>query len=54
MGADGSISKQPYGKKGDAILSVDRRWLNEILLTAAEEHPNVEILFEQKLSHVRF
>ena len=45
----GKVSIQPYGTKGEAILSVDRHKLNEFLLTKAEEHPNIKIHFEHKL-----
>ena len=46
---DGKVSIQPYGTKGEAILSVDRQKLNEFLLTKAEEHPNIKLHFEHKL-----
>lgn len=39
----------PYGTADQAILAIDRRRLNEILLTAAEECPNVKIYFRHKL-----
>jgi kynurenine 3-monooxygenase len=38
-----------YGRKDQYIMSVDRRRLNEILLTAAEKYSNVQIHFEHKL-----
>ena len=47
--ANGRISVQPYGVKGQGILSVDRQKLNEFLLTKAEELPNIKIHFEHKL-----
>lgn len=45
----GEMSAIPYGKKSQCILSIDRRYLNELLLTEAEKYPNVEIKFNQKL-----
>ncbi|XP_065186660.1 kynurenine 3-monooxygenase-like [Sycon ciliatum] len=46
----GEQSFIPYGKKEQCILSVDRRKLNETLLTAAEKCPNVDMHFDHKLS----
>ncbi len=45
---DGALRFQPYGKPGQAIYSFHRRRLNELLLTAAEECPNVELRFEHR------
>jgi kynurenine 3-monooxygenase len=39
----------PYGKADQSILSIDRRYLNEILLNEAETYKNVEIKFNSKL-----
>ncbi|XP_067136006.1 kynurenine 3-monooxygenase [Centruroides vittatus] len=39
-----------YGKNNQCIFSVGRRHLNEVLLTAAEAHPNVNIHFQHKLT----
>ena len=39
----------PYGTKGESIYSIDRRALNELLLTKAEEAPGVTLYFEHKL-----
>lgn len=39
----------PYGKDGQCILSIDRRFLNELLLTEALKYPNVKVEFEHKL-----
>lgn len=47
--SNGKISIQPYGTKGEAILSVDRQELNEFLLTKAEQYPNIKLHFEHKL-----
>ena len=46
---DGSTTLQPYGRDGEAINSISRRALNELLMTTAEE-AGVSIRFEQ---HVR-
>lgn len=45
----GRLSSMPYGTNGEAILSVDRRDLNEQLLTAAEKFHNVKLHFQHKL-----
>ena len=46
----GNLYSIPYGtKREDCIFSVDRRALNELLLTKAEETPNVSIHFESRL-----
>ncbi|XP_041353665.1 kynurenine 3-monooxygenase-like [Gigantopelta aegis] len=45
---DGTTRSIPYGKKDQYIMSVDRRKLNELLLTAAEKYPNVTLYFHHK------
>lgn len=45
----GKTSSQPYGKRGQCIYSVDRRKLNELLLTEAEKNGNVTLHFDSKL-----
>lgn len=40
------LSSQPYGLYGECINSVDRKLMNEHLLSAAEALPNVRIFFE--------
>eukprot|EP00049_Salpingoeca_infusionum_P010743 m.185581 g.185581 ORF g.185581 m.185581 type:complete len:387 (-) comp14733_c0_seq4:1928-3088(-) len=45
----GQLSQIPYSKDGKAILSVDRRGLNEYLLSEAEKYQNVTLYFEHKL-----
>ncbi len=45
---DGTQRFQPYGKPGQAIYSFHRRRLNELLLTAVEECPGTQILFEHR------
>ncbi|XP_796984.1 kynurenine 3-monooxygenase [Strongylocentrotus purpuratus] len=49
---DGKKSAQPYGTKGEAILSVDRRKLNELLLSAAEKVESVTMHFHHRLSQL--
>lgn len=46
---DGSTYQIPYGKKGQCIYSVGRRFVNEVLLNAAEKYPNVHFNFSHKL-----
>merc|ERR1719350_469438 len=45
----GNTGAVPYGKDDQYILSIDRRFLNELLLTEAEKYPNVKIAFDHKL-----
>ena len=49
---NGSVSKQAYGKEGQAIYSVSRGELNKRLMTLAEENGNVKIHFNQFCNHV--
>jgi len=44
---DGSTVFQPYGKAEQAIYSVSRSEINNIMLNAADEHPNVHLHFNQ-------
>ncbi|CAC5358463.1 KMO [Mytilus coruscus] len=46
---DGTCHPIPYGKSDQFINSVDRRLLNEVLLTAAERNPLVTCHFNHKL-----
>lgn len=46
---DGALSEIMYGRKDQYIMSVDRRKLNEVLLTAAEKYPNVQMHFGQRM-----
>ncbi|XP_037072933.1 kynurenine 3-monooxygenase-like isoform X2 [Pollicipes pollicipes] len=48
---DGSRRSIPYGKADQCIYSVGRRYLNETMLTEAENHPNVHLHFHHKLIH---
>jgi len=45
----GGMTAVPYGKKGQSILSIDRRFINELLLTEAEKYKNVNVHFNHKL-----
>lgn len=49
---DGTTTVLPYGKPDQFILSVDRRALNESLLTAVEAYPQVNIYFSYKLKRI--
>ncbi|XP_072043205.1 kynurenine 3-monooxygenase-like [Amphiura filiformis] len=49
---DGSTKALPYGTSDQYILSVDRRKLNESLLTTAEANPKVKIHFSHKLKKI--
>lgn len=51
---DGTRRAIPYGKKDQYIMSIDRRHLNEILLTEAEKFPNVTTHFEHKVVECDF
>eukprot|EP00050_Salpingoeca_kvevrii_P007151 m.294150 g.294150 ORF g.294150 m.294150 type:complete len:459 (+) comp12935_c0_seq1:2078-3454(+) len=44
----GDQSAQPYGTPDQAILSIDRRNLNEMLLNRAESFSNVTLFFDHK------
>lgn len=45
---------QPYGKPGEFILSIDRSWINEFILTKAEACEQVKVHFEVKVASVDF
>jgi len=49
---DGSTYEVPYGKEGQAIFSVGRRYINEVLLTAGEKFPNLTYHFEHKMTNI--
>ncbi|KAL7635011.1 UNVERIFIED_CONTAM: hypothetical protein RMT77_013996 [Armadillidium vulgare] len=51
-GTDGSMKPIFYNKDGKCIYSVGRRHVNEVLLSRAEEFPNVEVHFKHKLINV--
>ena len=45
---NGDLSFQPYGKDGEAIYSVSRAGLNELLMSKAESMPNVNVHFDHR------
>lgn len=49
---DGSTTFQPYGRPGEHINSVSRRGLNELLMSRAEDWPDVEFHFETTVHDV--
>ncbi|XP_060560337.1 kynurenine 3-monooxygenase-like [Ruditapes philippinarum] len=51
---DGKRRPIPYGKKDQYIMSIDRRHLNEILLTEAEKFSTVTTHFEHKVVECNF
>lgn len=51
---DGKMSGQNYGEENQAIWSISRTKLNELLLNQAEQEPHVNLHFEQRLTHVDF
>ncbi|CAH1790724.1 unnamed protein product [Owenia fusiformis] len=51
---DGSKKSIPYGKRDQSIMSVDRRHLNELLLSAAEKYDNVTLHFNHKITRCDF
>ncbi|KAJ3351658.1 hypothetical protein HDU91_006094 [Kappamyces sp. JEL0680] len=50
----GDLSSQPYGIFGECINSVDRKLMNERLLTAAEKNPHVQLHFEWAAEKIDF
>ena len=53
-GADGEASEIPYGKDGDAIWSVSRSGINEMLLDIAGQEANIDMHFEHRLTNIDF
>ena len=52
-GLDGSLSLMPYGQRPhEVIYSVSRGELNMRMITAAEDHYDVDVFFEQSLESV--
>ncbi|XP_014776105.1 kynurenine 3-monooxygenase [Octopus bimaculoides] len=51
---DSTKRRIPYGRENQFIMSIDRRKLNELLLTVSESQPNVELHFEHKLKQCSF
>ena len=48
----GEINFQPYGKEDQAIWSVSRGGLNCELMSLAERHENVQIIFNERCEHI--
>lgn len=48
----GDLTLQPYGKEGQAIYSVSRAKLNEVLLGLAEDMDNVAIRFNERCTEI--
>ncbi|KAL7748074.1 kynurenine 3-monooxygenase, mitochondrial precursor [Sorochytrium milnesiophthora] len=46
---EGQLRSLPYGVYGESINSIDRRKLNETLMTLAESRPHVKLYFEHEL-----
>ena len=46
---DGSTSAMPYGTDSQCLYSVQRRYINQILLDEGEKHPNITFHFNHKL-----
>lgn len=51
---EGKVSFQPYGREGQAIYSVSRGQLNQVLLNAAESFEGVEMRFDARCTGVDF
>jgi kynurenine 3-monooxygenase len=51
-GVEGETTYLRYGAEGQSILSVSRRLLNETLLNAASDLPNVRYTFETKCADI--
>ncbi|KAK0419053.1 hypothetical protein QR680_013925 [Steinernema hermaphroditum] len=44
-----TTNRQPYGQPGEHIVSINRRHLNEVMITQAEEYDNVKFFFQHKV-----
>ncbi|CAI4224799.1 unnamed protein product [Auanema sp. JU1783] len=47
-----TFSRQPYGQPGEHIVSINRRHLNEVMITQAEKCGNVRFFFEHKVKRI--
>lgn len=47
-----TYNRQPYGKPGEHIVSINRRHLNEVMISLAEKNPNVKFFFKHKVKGV--
>ncbi len=50
----GKITEQKYGQGNQAIWSISRKKLTEILLNHAEQEAAVNLHFDQRLTHIDF
>lgn len=51
---NGTLSEQNYGQEKQAIWSISREKLTEILINQAEQETQVNLHFEQRLTHLDF
>lgn len=51
---EGNLTKQPYGKDGQAIWSVSRSGINEQLISLAEQESNCQVHFDHRLTELNF
>jgi len=51
---DGELVFQPYGQEGQAINSVTRDHLNDVLLRAADANPAITLTFDHRLVDISF
>ncbi len=49
---EGAVTLQPYGQPGEAIWSVSRAAVNEVLLDLADQEPNITVHFEAVLAAI--
>ena len=49
---NGSTAFQPYGKENQAIYSVSRHRLNQVLLEEADRHPNCQLHFYKSVEEI--
>ncbi|CAJ0577171.1 unnamed protein product, partial [Mesorhabditis spiculigera] len=47
-----TFDRQPYGQPGQHIVSINRRHLNEVMISLAEQSPNVHFHFQHKIRAV--
>ena len=50
----GNVRLMPYGKEGQAINSVSRGGLNQMMIRKAGESPNVKLYFDERCEHVDY
>ena len=48
----GELRQQPYGQAGQAIYSIPRSGLNELLLRVAGQYDNIEFCFEERINRL--